>query len=221
MRWSGRAREEFDIEWRMENRSPRKVGAGCVGDAKCKCGCGKGGSGEKYLLEKMREKNRLTSKWFGRVGEREAAVVAKEKETRYDCRAESQRKETDYACKPVRETRTITPERERRETEYLCKPQKQTTETRYRCKPRGVTERYYTTTSPCGKIVYYETEKERRKREKEEDRAWEKYVNERMSGRTMTYRRGGYDIDVEVEEVKPRKKSVSFSNFDKHYYGYY
>lgn len=221
MRWSGRAREEFDIEWRMENRSPLKVGARCGGDTKCKCGCGKGGSGEEYLLGKAKEKSRLASKWFGRVGEREEAVVTKEKETRYDCRAESQRLKTAYACKPVRETHTIIPERERRETEYLCKPQKQATETRYRCKPTGVVERYYTTTSPCGKIVYCETEKDRRKRKMEEDCAYEKYVKERRSERTTMYRRGGYDIDVEVEETKPRKKSVSFSNFDKHYYGYY
>ena len=217
MRWTGRSREEFDIEWRMESRSPRKAG-GCGGDSKCKCGCGKGGSNKEYLLEKARERSRLASKWFGPS---EEPVIAKEKETSYDCRPTSQRRKTDHACKPVRELREITPTRERRETEYLCKPQKQTTETRYRCIPTGVTERDYTTLSPCEKIVYYETEKERRKREKEEDCAYEKYVKGRRTERTTTYKRDGYDIDVEVEEVKPKKKSVSFSNFDKHYYGYH
>lgn len=214
MRWTGRAREEFDIEWRMENRSSRKVG-GCGGDSKCNCGCGKGEINQEYLLEKAREKSRAASKWFGRTEE----PVVKEKETSYDCRPISQRKETGYACKPVRELREITPTRERHETEYLCKPQKHATETRYRCKPTGVTERYYTTTSPFGKIVYYETEEGRTKRGKKEDRVFDKYAKKKRSESTTKYRRGGYDIDVEVEEVKPRKKSVSFSNFDKHYYG--
>lgn len=217
MRWTGRAREEFDIESRMEKRPSRK-GDDCGGGSKCKCGCRKVGSNQEYLLENARGKSRLASKWFDRS---EEPVVAKEKDTSYHCRPASQRKETDYACKPVRELKEVTPTRERRETEYLCKPQKQTTETRYRCKPTGATERYYTTASPCGKTVYYETEKERRKREKEEDRACERYLKERGSKRTTKYRRDGCDIDVEVDEVNPRKKSVSFSNFDKHYYGYY
>ena len=33
--------------------------------------------------------------------------------------------------------------------------------------------------------------------------------------------RNGYNIDTEAEVEKPRKKSVSFSNFDEHYYVYY
>ena len=160
------------------------------------------------MLEKDRKKSRLASKWFGRVEETVMERIKKEKDTRYECQRETRRKETDYRCKPVREVRTITPERESRETEYLCKPQRQTTVTKYKCKPTGVTERYYITTSPSGKKVYYETEKESRRREKGEDRAYGKYCKEKRSERTTTYRRNGYDIDVEVEDEKPRKKSV-------------
>lgn len=205
MRWVGRAREEFDIERRMQRRSSTtKIGC-CGSKADCKCYSCKSErrlSDAEYLEEKARQ--RSSARYYGRSSD-----PLYEKETYYKCKPTAQRQEV--------------------ETVYECQPkeQKRKTETYHTCKPTGSTERYYTTSCPRTKTVYVETQRERRKREKKEDRAYEKYNKSRRSSASTTYGRNGYaidiDVDVDVKERRPgskQRKSVSFAD-DAYYYGYY
>ena len=219
MRWVGRAREEFDMERRMDRRASSTE---CCG-IKSTCNCGKGKSytaerrlsNSEYLQEKARRRN--NARYFGRA-------EGYEKETYYDCKPNSKRQDVETMF-----------ERKRKETVvYDCNPKEKTreAETNYACRPRGSKEIYYTTECPRTKTVYVETGRERMKREKEEERIYESYMKGRRSGRKMRPMRGGYDIDaggdvdVDVDfdvEERPRSKktkSVSFAD-DKYYYGYY
>lgn len=193
MRWVGRAREEFNIERRMDGKEKRRRSGCCDWGRECKCNQG---GGRMINDEWLAKKARLRS--CGRYyGKEEEGLLKRGKETYYE-------------CKPT----------ERKESYYTCEP-------------RALTKRYYTTASPCQTKVRLETEKERMKREKEEDRAYEKYNKSRRKSTTTTYQRNGYDIDADVDvdvdvDVKERrssrksgsgrKKSVSFAD-DKHYYG--
>ena len=190
MRWVGRAREEWEIEARMEGR-PRGGSAPecCAGKKECMCYGGGAGSARQvsngeWLAGKARVRN--SERYFGRDAQ------------------PTYGKETHYTCTPKAK-------REEVETVYTCKPteRRRETETYYTCKPTGARETYY------GK-------------EGGRERVFGERERERRGGATRTYRRGGYDIDVEVDVGEKRssrktssgrRKSVSFAD-DGYYYGY-